>query len=127
LLSALIDFERSSMCRYTQSRLRPVRAGTPKQDISTVEAFRRSTALARMILPSARSSAEPFLTQNDDIGCRPCAELCRNGVGSTALRGEVLCRNCNPAALLKNRNELVIDSLKTDGSDHIELSERWCR
>ena len=71
--------------------------------------------------------AEPFLAHNDDIRGRPCAELCRNGVRSVALRGEVLCRNCNPAALLKNRNKLVIESLKTNGSDHIELSERWCR
>jgi hypothetical protein len=64
--------------------------------------------------------AEPFLAHNDDVRGRPCTKLCRNGVGSIALRGEVLCRNCNPAALLKNRNELVIGSGKTDGSDHIE-------
>jgi hypothetical protein len=30
-----------------------------------------------------------------------------------------------PAALLRNRNEFVIGSLKTNRSDHIELGERW--
>jgi hypothetical protein len=68
--------------------------------------------------------AEPFLAHYDGVRGHPCAELCRNGIGSTALRGEVLCRNCNPAALLKNRNEFVIGSLKTNGSDHIEQGER---
>jgi hypothetical protein len=58
---------------------------------------------------------------NDDVRGRPCAELGRNRVGSITLRGEVPCRDCNPAALLKNRNELVIGSGKTLGSDHIEL------
>jgi hypothetical protein len=45
--------------------------------------------------------AEPFLAHYDGVRGHPRAELCRNGIGSTALRGEVLCRNCNPAALLK--------------------------
>ena len=45
--------------------------------------------------------AKPFLAHDDDVRGRPCAKLYRNGIGSIALRREVLCRNCNPAALLK--------------------------
>jgi hypothetical protein len=54
-------------------------------------------------------------------------EVYRYGVGSIALRGEVPCRNCNPAALLKSGNEIIIGGGKTDGIDHIELGERWRR
>jgi hypothetical protein len=71
--------------------------------------------------------AKPFLAHDDDVRGRPCAKLCRNGIGSIALRREVLCRNCNPAALLKSGNEIIIGGGKTDGSDHIELDERWRR
>jgi hypothetical protein len=43
--------------------------------------------------------AEPFLAHYDGVRGHPCAELCRNGIGSTALRGECFVETLIPLLL----------------------------
>jgi hypothetical protein len=123
VLDAVIDFACSTTSLNAWTVLMfglgsPMWTATPKRTLGQVDgSFRHDSAFGDEVV-------DPLLRQNHNVRGHASPELRRDGIGTVALREAARCRDGDSAPLFERRNQNLVGTAKTAGSDHIELAEQ---